>query len=273
MSKAPAPERLPAPKSISKRAASNAEHDRLLRLVWDKLDAVVMAVYLEPARRFAADAVTKADDYPREVEWALQEAKSWLKECGGGEVSASLKTVVEQLSFAKRAGLPELLPEVYLPVVESKDLAAPIHDDTSSGQKLVGYIDAQVRMNTVRSIYFKSGIPHWLRARKNETREERNQRRADFRAVDANRYGVEPASWSGMREKQFLWIDVRPQLMPIGQIMRELKVLRSYAPNSYSRYGVNTDIVVAYGDDDAVAQEMLINEGFIPAPERVIRTL
>lgn len=52
------------------------------------------------------------------------------------------------------------------------------------------------------------------------------------------------------------WIDVRVTDLPVGQLLRELKTLRSYAP-------YDTLILVVMNKVDPDVRKMLGNEGFV----------
>ena len=265
MSKVPSPPRLPAAKSLSKRATASQEHDRLLRLVWDKVDLLASVFYATNGERLAARERDAADaEHRRDVASALEQARSWVKLCGSGEMGEALASLVEQLKFAKKRGVPKLKPELWWPRVESKRLAAPICSDLVTGSgRTVGYIDVEVRMQVTRSIRFHSGVPHWLTRGDDAEREARAKRAPAADAATIRADGPKAASWSAFRHERRLWIDVRPSLAPIGQLLRELKVLRQYAP-------VESDIVVVYTEDDAQGVDMLEHEGFVTLSESEI---
>ena len=77
---------------------------------------------------------------------------------------------------------------------------------------------------------------------------------------------METPHWSSTRNDRRLWIDVRPELGPLGQVLRELKVLRDYTP-------YNTDIAVLCKDEDDLAEEILRNERFILIDEAYLSGL
>jgi hypothetical protein len=268
MSKAPKPPaRLPAPKSLSKRAAATEEHDRLLRAVWANLDALALALYIGNGRKIAAAAEAKAKLHKKQLATALAEAKSWLKASDDDQSRAALLSIADQLSFAQKTGVPTLPTDLYIPEVVRKILEAPISRDPVHGSgPTVGYIDVEVILSLASSISLDDGIPYWLTPREKETAEQRDRRRAHAHLLESHQSGVKAASWNSGRVNHRLWIDVRPELGSMGQLLRELKVIRDFAP-------FDTDIAVVFRETDKQAVEMLRNEGFIPLDESVLARL
>jgi len=121
------------------------------------------------------------------------------------------------------------------------------------------YIDLEMGVS-VPQITLDSGIPYALVSKAKTPHGDKEWKRSHFGLSDK----VDPPKWWLNEKHNILWIDVRPQLGPIGQLIRELKVLRDYT-------GPDTIIAVVTEMSDEVSWLMLKNEGFSLIPIETIR--
>ena len=142
MSKLPKPPaKLPAPKALSKKATASEEHDRLLRLLWDKAEALAAVLYIGHARQVAARAKESWREGLVTLANAAKEVQAWRDECQDAAVLSVLTSVGKQIAFLRKADMPEVPVDLYIPIVEKTVLAAPIKDDpVLPSSKTVGYI-------------------------------------------------------------------------------------------------------------------------------------
>lgn len=124
-------------------------------------------------------------------------------------------------------------------------------------EEQIGFIDIECVVKYPYEISLASGLPYDLRELDIHLRHYWN----DTTKLDE----FEEPTWEVSTTNETVWIDIRPDLPKLGQLLRELKTLRSYAPE-------NSFICVVTSVADKQSIEILAAEGFILIPHEWLIT-
>jgi hypothetical protein len=238
----------------------------LLRLAWRCLDQIVAHIFPVDIEGNAKDVQAAADEVLSAKRLAASHADK------DDEAGALARAFLDKLaSFAP--GIPDLSSDKYLPTITDRRLEVSLVErslDRSGRPKetVVGFVDV-IATVTIPVPHLSSGIPH--RLRKGYDDDEFAMDEWDTPKVDpAHGSSATPhlpipksavenlksMSWSAYSPRRCeLWLDVRATDIPVGQLLRELKTLREYAPKD----AVVTVVAQAMDDEKAA---MLAHEGF-----------
>ncbi len=213
-------------------------------------------------RRLNKMAAKAEEQHSDRIELVLQEAKAMLDASKAEKERKTLRRIVDQLSIAGSHPSPGVPPEAYNCLITGVTLAAPVEEfvQAKSQYRLATYIDLQIRVEKTTSLTLSSGVPYSLVHQYFGDDSEGNYLRSTIDPKMLDFDGRVPPQWSVHTEEKVTWVDVRPDLSPIGEVMRELKALRALADP-------DTSILVVHADRDELGQSMLANEGFIAIAE------
>lgn len=268
MSKIPAPVSIPKPKSVTKTAdAKTAEHGMLLQLAWEKLPLVADEFFgfgsnSEALANAKATAIAEFDRRIGEVSSALQRMN------GSTTDQREVKALCRHLEALRKAATGVELPQtktgvehvvIEAPIAEAKEPAW----GQKAKEKLVGFVDLSCTVQIRKELYlgFEDTDPISQALRGIASRFPFSDEPAQYAPALLKAYAGNPGplplpTWFTWTTDIPLWIDIRATATPVGQLLRELKTLRGYAP-------MQTEIlVIADLDGRDSALQMLNDEGF-----------
>lgn len=257
MSKLPKVPKVPRPASkVSHEQASTEAHEMLLRLVWQHIDDLVSA-------RFSSVPVRVLDEAPSAIAKHTEETTSIInaleRHVKGDRLNAEIKSSIKHyiplcMEYAKKAP-PKLEEdaEALQVTVENTTLERPIVETKGrrgeERTEQIGFIDLECQIRIPVRAEIDCGIPYSIRSFTStygSLFEDRLKKGDPF----------ENPQWSIVTEQRLIWIDIRPELPAVGQLLRELKTLRTYA-------GTRSFIWVFTEAVDPEIADMLHEEGFL----------
>lgn len=276
MSKIPPPKTIPSPKSVSdKKAASTREHEDLLLLFWQNRDAIADIIYSPDEDRFDATLKRLWRKYQDKL-MAVSETVAGFAASGQSAegVLPDWSRLQHHLKVLAKGKMPPLPYDSILSTISEAHLAheltvqKPLRDDRwRTRTEVVGFVDAYCVINAlmINRLGFDSdlsGLPT----------SSDTSRWAMGRWANAANEGITPPSWpesvgnpdSHCYLQYGLAVDVRPQLPPIGQLLRELKTLQEYLPTKIGALPLGTShVMVVTNEASADIQNVLKHEGFM----------
>lgn len=269
MSKVPPPVSLPKPKSVTRASdVKTTEHGRLLQLVWEDLPSVVdeffgFASSSEALAEAKASAIAKFDEHVGSLSGALKKLESSQEH---HDDRLAIKTLCRQLDGLRKAAAGLELPPVK-PGVENVVIEAVVTETKGSAwdpiTKEIGFVDLSCTVQSRKDLYLSveetGALSKALRSMTSLfpfSDDADRQAAALLKAYRSNPEPLPPPAWFTLTRDIPLWVDIRATPTPVGQLLRELKTLRGYAPP-------RTEILVIIdldGRDPVI--EMLNDEGF-----------
>lgn len=240
--------------TASCKSVASAEHDRLLRQAWGFAEKLAIAVCVGDAEsRLAAESA----HYFESVNRALDNADDWISRCDDAEIQAAISRLKERLRAAKACKLPAAEDRVK---ITSKVLAAPIVERVGprNHERIVDHVDIAVEVTAPWWVKLSFDNPYEiLRAEFGEKGANQRRRKTKITTWRIDSLFNKPPVWTyGLDHSVSLWLDVRPTLEPIGQVIRELKAMQKHA-------GEAITILVVHAKRDEIGEGMLFNEGFL----------
>lgn len=262
MSKHPPTVKLPKPAGHSAAAEYlSFEHDALLRLAWGALDCLAQRLALT-RREFEEQVAACTKTWNAEKKAALKRARVLLDAADWGEMGQGVfwENQPEQIHPALREAaqssfdalktleLPSTPDCDLTPVISERHLAKAITHDPRTGAsvKTVGYIDIELAVEAVREINLTAGIPTAFLA----------EDVLSDRTITASHFALSEPEWDINKVHQRVWVDIRPVLPPVGELLRQLKTLDEFGDD-------DTTIVVLTEQAVAEVASMLAHEGHL----------
>lgn len=287
MSNIPKPARLPKPKSTKGAdPADTAEHAELLTLAWSNLDRIIARVFVPPVARIQADRQKAWDVYlrrlPKLIENARRHAAHRRADAVQGDPRGELEEgarlldqAAARLSAFQKAPPPVCPPAALQPSYEGAELAFPLTvwkgRPSDLQETIVGFVDisCQVHLPAVGELCLFGAIPHVLEDGACPSNygfpllgDPSPSAAQHFPLRDlASLAEVELPTLHMSPDDYIFWVDIRPTEGPVGQMLRELKSLRSYAPK-------NVIILVLMNEVSPTTAAMLQQEHFLVMTKR-----
>jgi hypothetical protein len=259
MSQIPAPPSLPKPKSLSKNNdAATAEHDALLRRVLRNLDDTVGRAFKKKTRsEFESDFSSEVERYLRESAEAATRVRKLADASKDEATRIAGASLADRLSSLDKHFVHAPADELFATSVIRRTVAAPVIEyKTVSGRERatqVGFVDIECTVGVPDRLKLIGRLPWQLTLPGGLLRS-----RGDLSSsVSAEVLAGTPEApvWEIEHINITVWIDVRVRELPLGQLMREVKTLRSYAEEDVVVFVVMKTI-------DAEAAAWLNAEGF-----------
>jgi hypothetical protein len=221
----------PATKVGSEQVATLA-HEELMRLVWENIDVIVSTRLSSLCKKVVDTAPKAGNDYTSELKELIGQLE---RQVSNPRLDAKAREQVEKyipLCQAHAKINPPKLDEdsvridiskttLERPIVEIKGKPGALREEQ------VGFIDIECKLSVPVRVNLTSQIRDVIRALE----------WTHLLPFPKSFKGTEKpeAKWNIETEQRILWIDIRPQLPPVGQLIRELKTLRAY--DGYSPTG------------------------------------
>jgi len=243
----------PKPASFSteprkKPAYESEAHGELLEWAYD--NAVQLVGAKSPA---AFDASKVAADMREKIEKRIARIDEVSKGAAAQPYLAGLQEARAQLLATLEEGaFPAWDAKLASPSLASRQIALPVSEAKAgrygyADPKVVGYVDLAVTMKVPASLSLGSPfLDRFPCQRKDDALRE---------IVDLTKVDVSDLAWEVLDASVTTWIDVRPALPPVGQLVRELKVMQAYA-------GFDVEIYVVTETASGIVREVLASEGF-----------
>lgn len=256
MSKIPTPTKIPKVNnsSLSKDFA-DADHEQLLRKIWKDLDSIAKNYFSLSKKSWDKAVQEKTKKFREDIELAASTAISLSKRDKYISVKTELQDISDRLTKRLDKPLPVPNPELWTVEVIERSLVEEIFAEptgyTQKQAKVVGFVDISATVTASTGLELDDGIPFELSGEESEFAEQLRTPQ-DFASLA--REAFDNQSWRFSARTTKLWIDVRTQAVPAGQLLRELKTLRSYSDDA--------EVLVAMKVADKQLIEMLRHEGF-----------
>lgn len=234
MSQIPKPSSTPKPKVLSlSNDASRTEHETLLRRVWRNLDGVVDVMFSPDPAAFEEEAAHCVKAYLTRCARAAQHANQLAGDYSGSHQAAAMSALATRLAAQDAAAVPPIPAAIARTTIATRTLEEPLVEwKISAGNKKrieVGYVDIACQVHIPRRVELRANLPEFLNdGTQNGLLGTIFARRREDLTVDDIGAPLTPPCWTTEHKQRTVWIDVRVTPMALGQLVRELKTLRSY---------------------------------------------
>ena len=234
----------------------------MLRAVWGKLGVGMERIFGWRGSKSREKGKAAIDQFASAVKEARDTLISMLERCCDDGVKLKLADALERLERADLAGQVAPWPKTVANVeVMSSQLAKELTEERSAGtsrahEETVGYIDIAARVKVPERLVLDPGLPGMLVKGEQEFwRDPLKLILADQRRGESI-FGYRPQqpSWSCQKGESDVYIDVRVQAPPLGQLLREVRALQALCMKK-------TRIVVVLPKVDLELEAMLANVG------------
>lgn len=254
--------------------ASTTEHGDLLLLVWSNIEPLIRTA-TRPVQNAVDEMFHKAwSAYLKDISVLATHLTKGAKE--GNVSSADSDRIIAELRAIEAA--PPAIPraELFCPEIEEMELEAPIFDSQLDRygrrqEKQVGFIDIDLTISRISTLTIETGFPSWVE----EEIEGVDYGWTMLSEVEANSESKPDSRWAGFTpppptvtpfsDSHRIWVDVRKSDMPVGQLIREIKLMRSYEPEA--------SFFVVLEDASSQTKEMLMHESIMPFTRKTIEYL
>ena len=222
--------------------------------MWQHIDDLVTARFAGLSKRVLDEAPSAIDKHTKETTSIIKALERHVK---GDRLKAEVKNSIKPyiplcMAYGKKAP-PDLDEGVLQVIVENTTLEHPIVETKGRrGEERVeqiGFIDMECQIRIPVRAEITSGIPYSIRSFD-------SLYGSLFEERPVKDESINDPQWSVVTEQRAVWIDIRPELPAVGQLLRELKTLRAYA-------GTGSWIWVFTEFADPEIVDMLHQEGFL----------
>jgi hypothetical protein len=230
MSKIPKVAKLPKPATkVGSEQVASVAHEELMRLVWENIDDIVSTRFSSLLKKVLDTVPTARTEYTRELKVSIGQLE---RQIGNSRLDPQTREKVQKYIPLCEAHAKNKLPEfdtntvrievsettLERPLVEVKGKPGDMREEQ------VGFIDIECRLRVPVRVNLTSPISNVIQSLD----------MVYLRHFPKSFNGTEKpdANWKVETEERILWIDIRPQLPPLGQLLRELKTLHAYDRHS-----------------------------------------
>ncbi|HEY0947461.1 MAG TPA: hypothetical protein VGD81_19415 [Opitutaceae bacterium] len=258
MSKVPTPLSRPTPRSHRKSSdAATEQHAALLKLVWENLDAAVKNVFSMSDATFESQRIEEEESYRQHADYAASDARKKAAEYDQPRAEA-LERLGKAVAAMGKKRIPAPDNALRTAIITERILEAPIEEQRASRTETVGFIDIACTVTCPSRLELEDHLPcrlHTIEPSRHEIHRATLFRRDPYDLRDIESQEVKAPTWKMRSKVVSLWIDVRTLETPVGQLLRELKTLREFAP-------MNHQILVVTESVDPAVRSMVNHEGF-----------
>lgn len=266
MSELPKPAAVPRPTAATcpGRDFQTAEHDALLRAIWKKLDCGLERLLGWKGARLREESQATLAGFASQLQSVASVLESVAGRCGEADMEAWLlqardrvgsSGVCEQIAAWPRniAAIEIVKRELAKELIEERQArTARAHDE------VVGYIDIAAEALVPTRLCLKGNIPPWLirddDGQQQPWRDPLKLIRQEAAKLEELRQLTPTAPvWGCKKDLLRVWVDVRVHTVPLGQMLREVKVLQALGDNKVK-------LILALPSVDNEMEAMLANE-------------
>lgn len=248
MSKIPKTPILKQPASQSKIVDANSvQHEDLLKLCWRKLDALVDTLFSPKEEEINERKAKEIGEF--EAQWSIgaQIARERAAESDNAEIKLHYSRIAQEVEAILGKPVAEIDQADTKAKIVKRTLEREIFEEKGRGfstrKEVVGFVDIEVEISTPHSLDLSHSLPDYLEkadasvtsrlraialARQAGVSREQDPDKVELYRIKG--YSPRHPAWSSFNKHATYWIDVRTTPKPIGQLLRELKTLRDYAP-------------------------------------------
>lgn len=258
---------------ISCAQASTPGHDNLFRLVWENIDSMVAEKFSELRRKVISDVPQQIENHSEETASIILALKRNLNE---PKLKPDTRKFIEHylplcVEYAQIVPPPfNDQAEALVILVENFILQKSIEEIKGrrgeERKEQIGFIDFECTIKVPARSCIENGIPYLVKSFRSEHNSIFEHAFDHQYPVVSDRDQLQAPQWRIYDEYHTIWIDIRPELPAVGQLLRELKVLRSHSPTNSSIW------VIADSVDSQLAM-MLKAEGFLISDRSWIEAL
>lgn len=255
MSELPKPSSQKAPKHIGGHGARVKEqaHDQLVRFVWTHLQAVIDAVL--PAREDFFDRADRAvEEFRQEASIVAQRARQLAGDVSDPPVGKALLKLATKFDAGQSIAIGVPPPTLANVRINSATVQSALYEHGANRvSKQVGFVDFECRLVVPERLVCKCPMPVFMTAEGMRIRHlQRLSKNKDLTLREVSDAPAVAPMWQTEGRERVVMIDVRPAAVPVGQLLQELKTLRSVAHGA--------DVLVVMESRDALVETMLRNE-------------
>ncbi len=263
MSQLPKPAVLPVAKSYQgNKDFQCQEHEAMLRVVWGKLGVGLERLFGWRGAKSREQGKAAIDQFDANVKEAKGTLSSMIERCEDAEVRAKLTATLDRLIEADLMSQVSPWPKTVASVeLLERELAKELTEERSAGtvrahEETVGYIDIASKVKLPEKLVLSSRFPSMLVRNAEEYWRDPlklivgDQRRGE----SIFSFVPELPTWSCNKRDSEIYVDVRTQVPPLGQLLREVKALQALCVKK-------TRVVVVLPKIDLELEAMLANIG------------
>lgn len=265
MSAIPKPASLPAPKALNGVKDYQAtEHEQLLRTVWSKIDAGVERLIGWGWPKACEHSRNGIAAFEASCVKAAETLTGMAERCEDEALRAQVLAVRERLEDAELSSkVARWGKDLLKTEVTEKHLAFGLVEERQAGtvrahEEVVGYVDMALKVSVPEVMRLKHSLPACLTREGHEVvwRDPLKAIMTDPKKAEVI-LGFQPEvpGWVCERKTATVWVDVRVQTPPLGQLLREVRVLQSFDRRA--------KVVVVLPVSNAETNAMLANIGAI----------
>lgn len=263
MSQLPKPTVLPMAKSFQgNRDFQAAEHEAALRVVWSRLDVGVERLFGWRGAKSREQGKAATEQFEQVITAAKEALGSMAERCESAEVKGKLMEALGRLVAADLVSQVAPWPKNVAAVeVTKRELAKELTEERSAGTsrahvETVGYIDIAAEVKLPERLVLESRLPPML------VKDSRGFWCDPLKLIvsDPRRgesiFSYEPSlpRWFCHKRDAHVYVDVRVQTPPLGQLLREVKALQALCAK-------NARVVMVLPKIDLELEAMLANVG------------
>ncbi len=282
MSKIPKTPILKQPASQSKIVDANSvQHEDLLKLCWRKLDALVDKLFSPNEEEIHEKKSKEIGEFEAQWNIGAQIARERAAASDNAEIKLHYSRIAQESEAILGKPVAEVEKAVNQAKIEKRTLEREIFAEKGRGfstrNEVVGFVDIEVEVAIPHSLDLSPSLPRFLEkadasvtsllrsiaiARQADASREQEPDKVELDRIKD--YSPRHPTWTSFNKHATYWIDVRTTPKPIGQLLRELKTLRDFAPE-----GVIV-VMESVGPEELC---MLENENFAVLTREILESL
>jgi hypothetical protein len=236
MSHLPKPAVLPVAKAFQgNRDFQSAEHEAALRVVWARLGVGMERLFGWRGSKSREQGKTAIEQFELSLNGAKEALGSMVERCEDAEVKGKLAAALGRLVAADLGSQVAPWPKNVASVeVTKSELAKELTEERSAGtsrahDETVGYIDIAAEVKVPEKLVLASQLPPML------VRDGQGFWRDPLKLIVSDQrrgesiFTYEPSlpTWYCHKREATIYVDVRVQTPPLGQLLREVKALQA----------------------------------------------
>ncbi|MBK6616556.1 hypothetical protein [Ottowia sp.] len=265
MSSFPAPVVVPLPRMAgSSRDYQTPEHEEALKAVWRKLDCGLERLFGWKPSKVREQSKEAMAGFEAQMESVAATILTMAERSGEPDLDQWLRATRERvLSSTVCGSVGQVSRNIAAVELTKRELAKELVEERNARtararEEVVGYIDIAVDIRVPTRLRLRGNLPVWLiRDREEVWRDPLKWMRQDATKHDELKNLVlSVPEWFCERRDRQIWVDVRATCPPVGQMLREVKVLRALSDKKAT-------IVMALPKNDPDLEAMFRNENVV----------
>lgn len=269
MSELPKPAAVPRPASgaCPGRDFQSEEHDVLLRAVWKKLDCGLERLLGWKGARLREESQATLAAFASQLQSVASVLESVAGRCGDGDMQSWLLQTRDRVAASSVCQEIGSYPRnIAATEIAKRELAKELVEERQARtarahEEVVGYVDIAAEVLVPAKLCLKGNIPPWLIRDDDEQQQPWRDplkliRQEAAKLEELRTLTPTAPAWGCKKDLRRVWVDVRVNAVPLGQMLREVKVLQALGDNK-----VKVILVLPAVDNEMEA--MLANEKVI----------